>query len=120
MPNPVVHFEILGKDGKKVQAFYSSLFEWKINANNPVNYGLVDTGVEGAIGGGVGAEADGKPALRFYVEVDDLQAYLRKAERLGGKTVTPPTEIPNMVTYATFTDPDGNVIGLVKAEQARR
>jgi predicted enzyme related to lactoylglutathione lyase len=41
---------------------------------------------------------------------------LRKAERLGGKTVMPPTEIPNMVTFAMFADPDGNVIGLVKAE----
>jgi hypothetical protein len=120
MPNPVVHFEILGKDGKKAQSFYGSLFGWKINANNPMNYGIVDTGVNGAIGGGIEAAEDGKPTVRCYVEVDDLQAYLRKAERLGGKTVMPPTEIPNMVTFAMFTDPDGNVIGLVKAEQARR
>ena len=28
MANPVVHFEITGKDGKKLQDFYSSAFGW--------------------------------------------------------------------------------------------
>ena len=51
-----------------------------------------------------------------YVEVNDLQAYLDKAEKLGGKTIMPPTEIPDQVTLAMFTDPEGNVIGLVKSE----
>ena len=49
MANHVVHFEILGTDGKKTQAFYGNLFGWKIDANNPMNYGLVDCGVKGAI-----------------------------------------------------------------------
>ncbi|MBI4234591.1 MAG: VOC family protein [Chloroflexi bacterium] len=120
MPNPVVHFEIMGKDAKKTQAFYSNLFGWKIDSNNPMQYGLVDTGVKGAIGGGVGADEDGKPAVRFFVEVHDLQAYLKRAQQLGGKTIMPPTEIPNMVTMAMFVDPDGNVIGLVEAEPAAR
>jgi len=120
MPNPVVHFEILGKDAKKTQAFYGNLFGWTINSDNPIQYGLVDTGVEGAIGGGIGAAEDGKPTVRFYVEVDDLQAYLKKAQQLGGTTVMPPTEIPNMVTFAMFADPQGNVVGLVKAEQTAR
>lgn len=51
----------------------------------------------------------------FYVQVDDLDAYLKKAESLGGRTVVPPTEIPNMVTFAMFADPDGNAVGLIKA-----
>ena len=55
--------------------------------------------------------------VTFYVSVDDLQAYLDKAESIGGKTVTPPTEIPGVVTYAFFADPDGNVIGLVKEDE---
>ncbi len=52
--------------------------------------------------------------MTFYAQVDDLQGYLDKAERLGGKTVLPPTEIPDTVTLAMFTDPEGNLIGLVK------
>ena len=60
MPNPVVHFEIEGKDGAKLQKFYTDLFGWKIDANNPMNYGVVprdgNTNAEGAgIGGGLRA-----------------------------------------------------------------
>ena len=51
-----------------------------------------------------------------YVEVDDLQAYLDKIESLGGKTVVPITEIPNVVMFAHFTDPVGNLMGLVKSD----
>ena len=50
------------------------------------------------------------------VEVDDLQAYLDKAESMGAKTVVPITEIPNMVTFAAFVDPAGVMTGLVKSE----
>ena len=28
MPNPVVHFEILGKDTEATQSFYASIFDW--------------------------------------------------------------------------------------------
>ena len=44
----------------------------------------------------------------------DLEAALRKAGELGGSTVVPPTEIPNMVTFAIFTDPQGHRIGLIR------
>ena len=118
---PVVHFEVIGKDAKKLQNFYSKLFDWQINADNPMNYGLVNAagnGTEvgkGSIGGGVAAAEKGMPGyVTFYVQVPDLAAALKKAESMGGKTVVPPTEIPNMVTFALFKDPEGNMIGLVK------
>ena len=114
MPNPVVHFEIIGKDGKKSQDFYAKLFGWHIDANNPMNYGIVDTHTKGGIGGGIGPSMDGKPAIRFYVDVPDLQKTLDQAKKLGGKTIMPPTEIPGGPTMAMFTDPDGNIIGLTK------
>ena len=31
MANPVVHFEVLGKDGERLQQFYRDLFGWKID-----------------------------------------------------------------------------------------
>ena len=55
----------------------------------------------------------------IYVEVEDLQATLDKAESLGGKTTMPIMEIPGMVTLAHFSDPDGNVIGIVKSAELR-
>mgnify|MGYP000660477607 CR=1 FL=1 len=113
MGKPVVHWEINTKDPARLHEFYAELFDWKIDANNPINYGLVDTGGKRGINGGIGP-TDGENYVTFYVEVEDLQAYLDKAVKLGGKVVVPPTEIPGMVTFAMFTDPEGNRIGLVK------
>ena len=113
MAQPVVHFEVLGKDGKKLQEFYGKLFDWNVDANNPMQYGMVAAG-EGGIGGGVAASQDGKPAVTFYVNVSDLAAALAKAESLGGKTVMPPMAVPGGPEIAQFSDPEGNVIGLSK------
>jgi uncharacterized protein len=109
---PVVHFEINARDPRTLHSFYASLFGWKISADNPMNYGIVQAGT-GGINGGIGP-AEGVPFVTFYVRVPDLEAALAKAGQLGGRTVVPPTHIPNMVTYAVFTDPEGNRIGLVK------
>ena len=116
MGAPVVHFELNARDGKRAQDFYAALFEWKIDANNPMNYGLVNTGTKKGIGGGIGqAQSNMPPGPMFYVEVEDLVACLAKAESMGARTVVPITEIPNMVTYAVFSDPDGLNIGLIKS-----
>jgi len=114
MANPVTWFEITGKDGKKLQDFYSGVFGWKINASNPMNYGMVDNAGEG-IGGGISGGDGGRNQVTFYVEVDDPQAYLNKIEAKGGKTVVPVTEVPGMVIFAQFADPEGNVVGITKA-----
>ena len=118
MPNPVIHFEVVGKDGEALRKFYTNLFGWKIDANNPLNYGIVNAEGESGIGGGVGEDPTGNhPGVTFYAEVADLQATLDKAVSLGGKVVMPVTEIPNMVTLAQFSDPEGHMIGLVKSAQ---
>jgi hypothetical protein len=115
MAPKVVHFEIIGKDGKKLQDFYAALFGWKVDANNPMNYGMVD-GAETGIGGGIASSMDGGAGqVTIYVEVDDLDAALKKAESLGGKTVMPPMDIPDGPTIAQFSDTEGHMIGLSKA-----
>ena len=96
MGRPVVHFEIGGKDGKKLQDFYSELFDWKIEVDEQYNYGMVATGEETGIQGGIFGADEGTPCVRFYVLVDDLQGYLTEGERLGGKTVMPPTPLPGV------------------------
>ncbi len=115
MGSPVVHFEIYGKDAGKLQKFYSDLFDWEIHADNPMNYGFVHTGAgeDRGINGGI---TEGERRVNIVIEVDDLQKYLDKAESMGGMTVTPITEIPGVVTFAEFADPEGNVIGMAKSE----
>lgn len=39
MGQPVVHFEVIGKDGGRLQSYYSQLFGWKIDAANEMGYG---------------------------------------------------------------------------------
>ena len=112
----VTHFEIIGKDGKKSQAFYGGLFGWAIDASNPMEYGIVSP-MENGIGGGIaGAQPGSSPTTLIYVEVDNAQAYLDKAVSMGGKVVMERTVLPGMVTFAQFADPDGNVIGLAETE----
>jgi predicted enzyme related to lactoylglutathione lyase len=112
MPNPVVHFEISGKDEKKLHDFYARLFDWHVSYDEKMSYATVETH-DGGINGGIGPAHDAQ-RVTFYVQVPDLQAALTKAESLGGKMVMPPMEIPNVVALAQFTDPEGNLIGLVR------
>jgi hypothetical protein len=116
MGNPVVHFEIGVKDANAANKFYGQLFGWKIDANNPMSYGIVDTdsGGEG-VGGGIMKPPEGaRTYTTFYVNVEDLQATLDQAEKLGAKTIMPPMQVPEGPEIAMFSDPDGNVIGLSK------
>lgn len=112
MGSPVVHFEILAADSAPIQQFYRDLFGWKVDTDNPMNYGVV-AAEEGGIGGGIADHPAGGSAVTIYVQVPDLQATLDAVEKAGGKTVVPVTEIPGMVTFAQFSDPAGNVIGIV-------
>jgi predicted enzyme related to lactoylglutathione lyase len=111
----VTHFEIEGPDGKGLQAFYAGLFGWSVDANNPMDYGIVSP-VENGIGGGIAASQDGKSHVRVYVEVDSIDPVLEKVQAMGGRTVMPRTVLPGMVTMAQFEDPAGNVIGLAETE----
>ena len=117
MTKPIVGwFEVTGKDGPGLQRFYAKLFDWKVSdTGDGSGYGLVAAEEKG-IAGGIGASQDGGPgAVTFYVEVDDLDTYLAKAEKLGGTTLVPPTELPNFgLSFAFFADPEGHMVGLSK------
>jgi predicted enzyme related to lactoylglutathione lyase len=47
-----------------------------------------------------------------------LQATLDRVERLGGKTVLQPTEVPGGPKLAMFADPAGNITGLLSGKKA--
>jgi len=115
MGNAVTHFEINGTNGKALGEFYAKAFDWHVDDNNPMNYGMVDTHAGKGINGGIGTPPDGSSGVTVYIEVDDLQAALDKIEKLGGKTINPPMEVPGAgISLAHFADPEGHVIGLSK------
>ena len=123
MGQPVVHFEVVGRDGPSLRAFYSSLFDWRIDADNPAHYGLIareeNLSKEGiGIGGGIGVgtpDYDGH--VTFYVEVPDVEAALVKVENLGGTRLAGPHTVLDQVEIGAFRDPEGHMIGLVKATE---
>ena len=126
MGQAVIHFEVIGRDGAKLQSYYSELFGWQIDASNPMNYGIVqrdsNTNADGAgIGGGVGGGPEGYDGhVTFYVEVPDVEEALQKAESLGGTRLMGPDEIMDgAVVLGQFADPEGHMIGLVKAAPAQ-
>jgi predicted enzyme related to lactoylglutathione lyase len=119
---PVTHFEIIGKDADKLQSYYSELFGWEINADNPMKYGIVaredNLSADGiGIGGGVGGGPEGHEGhVTFYIEVPDVEASLAKAESLGGSRIMGPHEMmEGQIVLGQFKDPEGHTIGVVQA-----
>ena len=119
MGQPVVHFEIVGKDGEALKRYYAELFGWEIDDNNPMKYGIVqreaNTNADGVgIGGGISTGPDGYDGhVTVYVEVPDVEEALAKAESLGGTRTMGPEQVMEGLVIGLFTDPQGNVIGVL-------
>lgn len=117
MEKPVTFFEIAGKDGEKLNNFYSDVFGWEIQANPYSGSYMIqsdseEVGIDGHILQ-VTEDMGFNNHVTIYVQVEDLQSSLEKAEGLGGKTLIPPQEIPgDSGTFAIFLDPSGNYLGL--------
>ena len=123
MGQPVVHFEIIGKDPAKLRDYFGELFGWEFDLPSPVSeavsdpasYGFINrmttsdgTGIPGGVGGGAGYESHAV----FYVAVPDVEAALAKAESLGGKRLMGPERAPSGLVVGHFTDPEGNLVGV--------
>jgi len=121
MGQPVMHFEVIGKDGAKLRSYYGELYGWDFQTvGGPMDYQLVDRepnlSPEGiGIGGGIGGMSDGEGHVTFYVGVDDIKASVAKAESLGGTLRHGPDEVPGAgILIAHIADPEGHVTGMVQ------
>ena len=118
MAHPVMWFEVLGNDGGKLRQFYGDLFGWTFDVLPQIDYGVAKTGDARGIMGGIGPTYPGTRSwVTFYTETPDVSASLAKAQALGGKIITPRTELPNVI-LGIFEDPEGHVLGLVEARTA--
>jgi uncharacterized protein len=123
VPQPVVHFEVIGKDPERLRRYFGELFGWTFDTPSPVapeisepeSYGFLDlvtsedgTGIRGGIGGGPSYDSHAV----FYVGVPKVEAALQQAERLGGTRVMGPVTSPSGLVVGHFTDPEGNLIGV--------
>jgi predicted enzyme related to lactoylglutathione lyase len=112
LAHPVTWFQISGKDGAALEAFYKNIFDWKMRPSPDGSMAMVDP-EKGGIAGGVGPSRDGNPNVTVYANVDDIAAHLKRIQDGGGQIAMPPMELPEgMGWIAGFTDPAGNWVGL--------
>lgn len=111
--NGFCHIEIPSRDFDKAKKFYGELFKWEFDFMKDMDY-LLFKAPDG-VGGGFSKNlvtAD-KPGFLFYIEVDDLDATIRKSQELGTKTLREKTQIsPEHGYIASIADLEGNQIGL--------
>ncbi len=113
MPNPIVHAEIRSSDPDATRAFFGELFGWTFPAGAVDGYSYVDSGVPDALPAGISPLQGGSELVTFFVGVEDIDAAIADAERLGGRVVQAPTQVPG-VTFALISDPAGHVVGLAR------
>ena len=102
--------ELVTTDPDAAADFYSKVVPWKTQDSGMPSYTLWMAG-KTQIGGLTGlpesAEAGTPPHWIVYIATPDVDATVADAERLGGKVVKEPADIPNMGRFAVLTDPQG-------------
>ena len=112
--NKVIHFEVVGRDGPGLQRFYSDLFGWKLDTNNPGGYGMSSADQTGVVVG-IGAAPDGASGhVTGYVTVADVDAALARAAELGGRVIMPKYSPGPGAVLGLLADPEGHVIGVTE------
>jgi predicted enzyme related to lactoylglutathione lyase len=124
--NPVVHFELPYDDAARASRFYETAFGWRMKSlgEQMGNYVTADTiesdrngpTTPGAINGGLFARKPDWPAQypSVVIAVDDIGAGLKKVASAGGRVLGEPMAIPGVGQYASFTDTEGNRVGMLQ------
>jgi len=108
--------ELMTTDPKAAKVFYTELCGWSTKDMDMGPMGTYTLFNAGEIGvGGMMKAQDGMPSnWLVYVGADDADATMKKIGAQGGKTLVPPTDVPDMVRFAIATDPQGAAFGVLK------
>lgn len=109
----IVWHDLMSTDPKASLAFFTELVGWRtqeVDMGPMGKYTMFFVG-EKDVGGLMPLETSHGVPSHFvaYVHVDDINAALERAQRLGGKVAVPPTPIPDVGTFAVLIDPLGGV-----------
>ena len=110
----VIHFEIVGRDQSALQRYYSQLFGWRLNTDNPGGYGMTDPSQTGIVVGVGGTPDDSPGHVTGYVRVADIDAIVARVTELGGSVVMPRFSPDGSAQLALVADPEGHVLGLTE------
>ncbi|MCC7275037.1 MAG: VOC family protein [Alphaproteobacteria bacterium] len=115
-----VWYELMTTDKKAAAAFYGDVVGWSTqDAPMPgmtyTMFAAQETPVAGLMDLPENARRMGAPPFWMgYVGVDDVDAGVAAARRLGGTVQVPPTDIPGIGRFAVVTDPQQATIALFK------
>lgn len=116
----VIHFEISADDPKRAVEFYEKVFGWKIKKwEGPAEYWLVSTGDEKQPGiGGAIMERMRKSTTINTIDVPSVDEFIKKIEKAGGKRVSEKRTIPGVGYFAYCKDTEGNLFGIMQADES--
>jgi len=111
----------MSNDAEALRSFYQSLFGWEpmVWEESPGYAVIPSIGAHYGIAGGIGQieNAEFPPYLTIHVEVTDLDDRVGLIPTLGGVVVVPPMPIEGVGRMALFTDPAGNMVGLLEPSE---
>lgn len=125
--NPVVHFEMPVKDGKRVSDFYGKCFGWKMQQMGAEmgKYILAQTTEcdetgrpkkPGTINGGFFKLDEEKTGMHpsVVIAVDNVEESMKKIKDSGGEILGEIMDIPGVGKYVSFRDTEGNRVGMLQ------
>ena len=138
----IVHFEIPADDVDRAKKFYSDLFGWKMekmpsstyddNNNHltsvatgePIEYWIItttdDKGNKAPIGGGMMKRQMPEHHITNYINVNSVDEYSSKVEKLGGKVFAPKHAVPGMGYFALCSDTENNVFAIWETNESAK
>jgi predicted enzyme related to lactoylglutathione lyase len=123
MPNNLSAFAINADDVSRARQFYEQSFGWRFTPWGPPDFYLVETGdaSEPGVVGLLQHRRELIPGARMVgyectIDVADIDQAIKSVLAAGGKIVMPKSHIPTVGTVAYFTDPEGNVAGMMQRE----
>lgn len=121
-PGALTWTELSTNDTQKAEQFYTQLFGWSAKAGGEGVNAYTEFSVNGAPGAGMmdskvyGADNKVPPNWMPYFQVSDTDATASKAKELGGRTIVPPTDIPNVGRFSVVQDPQGAVFAVIRMD----
>ena len=114
----VIHFEIPADNTQRAVKFFQDVFGWKFNQwEGPMEYWLAMTGPDGqpGINGAIAKRDENMPHTTNTLDVPDVEAYMEKVKKGGGKVVSPQKmPIPGVGYFAYCLDTEGNLFGIMQ------
>jgi predicted enzyme related to lactoylglutathione lyase len=117
MAHPIAHIELSAKDRDAMAKFYNTIFGWKIDHNQKLDYMQLLPGERPSLA--LDPVSENVPAgnVTVYLGTDDIDASLESIEKGGGTMVVPKQEIPTVGWFAVFIDPAGNKLAFFQSLQ---